>query len=112
MKYIITIFLATISLLSFAQNKDIDTTTFHVEGICGMCKDRIENAAYIKGVKKVTWDKETKILTVVYKPSKVTPQQIGQSVADAGHDNDYAKASAEAYSKIHDCCTYRETESH
>jgi len=112
MKYIITIFLAVVSIGSFAQNKDLDTTTFRVEGICGMCQDRIENAAYIKGVKKVSWDKETKIMTAIYKPSKVTPQQIGQSVADAGHDNDYAKATPEAYSKIHDCCLYREMESH
>jgi hypothetical protein len=112
MKYLFTLFLATFALGAFSQNNSLDTVSIKVEGICGMCQDRIENAAYIKGVKKVTWDKETRVLTCIYKPSKVSPQQIGQSVADAGHDNEYAKASAEAYGKIHDCCKYREMESH
>lgn len=112
MKYLITLFLAASTLCGFAQNKDLDTVTFRVEGICGMCQDRVENAAYLKGVKQVSWNKETKMLTAIYKPSKVTPQKIGQSIANAGHDNDYAKASDAAYGKIHDCCLYREMESH
>ena len=107
---IITVFLL-IGAQSYAQ-KGLDTTTFTVDGICGMCEDRIENAAYIKGVKKVDWDKETQKLTVIYKPKKVTIEEIAQSVADAGHDNEYVKASSEAYSQVHGCCKYRESEVH
>lgn len=112
LKYILIAILATITLPSAAQNATADTATFRVEGVCGMCKDRIENAAYIKGVKKVEWNKETKMLTVVYNPSKVSVEKIGQSIAKAGHDNAYAKASTAEYNKVHDCCRYREIDSH
>ena len=84
MKYLsLIIFSIALSVQALAQN-DVDTATVHVDGVCGMCKDRIENAAYIKGVKKATWDKETKILTVIYKPKKVTLLQIEESIAAAG----------------------------
>ncbi len=112
LKYILITIMAAFTLPAVAQNTTVQTDTFRVEGVCSMCKDRIENAAYIKGVKKVEWNKETKMLTVVYNPSKVTVQKIGQSIAKAGHDNDYAKASTAEYNKVHDCCRYREIDSH
>lgn len=112
MKYLsLLIFSFALSVQAFAQN-DVDTATVRVEGVCGMCKDRIENAAYIKGVKKATWDKETKTLTVIYKPNKVTLLQIEESIAAAGHDTERVKATEEAYNKVHDCCRYREVETH
>ena len=89
-----------------------DTASFTVNGICGMCKDRIENAAYIKGVKKATWDKEEQTLTVIYKPGKVTLDQIGKSLCEAGHDNQYATCTEEQYLRVHKCCRYRDQEVH
>lgn len=94
-----------------AQN-DVDTTTIRVEGVCGMCKERIENAAYIKGVKKATWDKESKMLTIIYNPKKVTLQKIEKSIAAAGHDTANIKATERAYLMVHKCCRYRELETH
>ena len=107
---IITLLFITSGLISSAGN--IDTASFEVSGICNMCKDRIENAAYIKGVKKATWDKETQMLTVIFKPNKVTVQQIAASVAEAGHDNAYVTCTEEQYLKVHNCCRYRENEVH
>ena len=44
MKKIIILIIALMPLLSFAQKakKDIQKTSFEVEGVCGMCKARIE----------------------------------------------------------------------
>lgn len=111
-KSLIIVFLSIFAFGAKAQEKSLDTATFKVEGICEMCKERIENAAYIKGVKKVDWDKETKMITVVFKPGKVSVQQIADSIAKAGHDNDYASAATLDYEKVHGCCKYREGESH
>jgi mercuric ion binding protein len=111
-KSLIIVFLSIFAFGAKAQEKSLDTATFKVEGICEMCKERIENAAYIKGVKKVDWDKETKMITIVYKPGKVTVQQVADSIAKAGHDNEYAKAEMSDYDKVHGCCKYREDESH
>ena len=113
MKYLAIFSLAVLfSLPAFAQNKSIDTATVEVDGVCGMCKERIENAAYIKGVKKATWDKETKMLTVIYQPKKVTILEIEESVAEAGHDTQDVKATDKAYAQIHNCCKYREDVTH
>ncbi len=109
------IFFLAIALISgmFANAQSAAATaTFKVDGVCEMCKERIENAAYIKGVKKAVWDKETKMLTVFYNPKKVTLQKIEESIAKAGHDTENVKASAEAYAKIHGCCEYREDDTH
>ena len=111
-KSIIFFFFLSLAVTVGAQNKSIDTASFTVDGICGMCEERIENAAYIKGVKQVDWNKDEQKLTVIYKPKKVTIQEVAQSVADAGHDNEYVKASDKAYSLVHNCCKYREQEVH
>lgn len=110
--FIITAILMLFTAAGFAQNKSLDTASFEVTGICGMCQERIENAAYIKGVKKVSWNKEKQELTVIYKPKKVTVKEVAQSVANAGHDNEYFKAPEDSYHKIHNCCKYRELEVH
>ena len=46
--------LLCISANSFAQKKTLSSDTIHVDGICEQCQKRIENAAYIKGVKHRT----------------------------------------------------------
>lgn len=84
------------------------TKTFEVQGVCGMCKERIENAALIKGVKMAEWDKKTEMLKVVYRPKKVTLEQIHRSVAEAGHETSEVAANPEAYSKLPGCCKYKD----
>lgn len=85
---------------------------FQVEGVCGMCKDRIENAVDLKGVKFAEWNKETSELFIVYKPKHISLEQIHQTLADAGHDTEMMKATNEAYNKVNGCCRYRELEKH
>lgn len=94
------------SFIAFAQS-DIKTETFEVEGNCNMCKKRIENAAYIKGVKRADWSKETHKLIVVYRPSKTTSAAIHQNIAKAGHSTDKVEAAEADYKKLPECCHYK-----
>ncbi len=87
---------------------NVETAEFKVEGVCGMCEKRIENAALIKGVKMAEWDKETKILKVIYQPQKVTLAQIHKAVAESGHTTDKVRADAEIYSQLPKCCLYED----
>ena len=93
-----------------AQKKAKETRTveFQVSGVCGMCKERIENGALIKGVKQVEYDRDTSKLKVVYRSDKVTEDEIHQAIAAIGHDTDKVKATEEAYGKLPDCCAYRD----
>ena len=87
-----------------AQKK---TATMKVYGNCDMCKSTIEGSLKKKdGVISKKWDKETKVLTVNYESSKITPEQIGKKVADAGYDNEYATAPDAKYNGLHSCCKY------
>jgi len=92
----------------WAQNKEIVTTEIAVEGVCKMCKKRIENAALIKGVKMAEWNNETGLLKLVYNSAKTSDTTICASVAKAGHDNKLVKASKEEYGSLPDCCLYRD----
>lgn len=104
--FFITIIFASFSAIA-QEKKDISTASFKVDGNCNMCKKRIENAAYIKGVKRAEWNKESKTLTVTYRSSKTSEQAIQESVAHAGHDAGTVKAAEEDYKKLPDCCAYK-----
>lgn len=91
----------------FAQDSKYKTEEFQVEGVCDQCKARIENAAYIKGVKHCEWNKETQMLTVIYNPEKVELIRIHEKIAEAGHDTDRIQATDESYHKLPKCCAYR-----
>jgi copper chaperone CopZ len=87
---------------------DLAEATFKVDGVCSMCKDRIETAAKeVKGVKKANWNKETKKATVHFKEEKVEKKAIQKAIAKAGHDTEKMKASDEAYAALPQCCKYR-----
>lgn len=110
-----TLFLIIASVLfinnTIAQEKakkEIKTITIKVEGNCEQCKKRIENAAYIKGVKNSSWNEETKNLTIVYRTDKVTEEQIQKAIAKSGHETPKVKADEEAYSNLPDCCKYKD----
>jgi len=83
------------------------TDTMTVYGNCGECKSRIEEASYVKGVKHAEWNKETKILTVVYNEDKTSREQIAIAAAKAGHDSPNHSATDKAYKKLPSCCAYR-----
>ncbi len=94
--------------ITFAQNKNAKATT-EVDGVCMMCKARIEKACLnTKGVKFAQWDVKTHQLSLVFDERKTNLKTIESSVLAAGHDVKEAKATDEAYAKVHACCKYRD----
>ncbi len=91
-----------------SDKKEIQTEEFKVSGLCAMCKDRIENAALIKGVKLAEWNKDNGNLKVVFRADKISLDSIQVEIAKAGHDTPLHKATEEAYRKLPDCCAYRD----
>lgn len=106
-RFIVFISIIFSTLTAVAEQKDIATETYKVQGNCGMCKKRIENAAYIKGVKRADWNKETHELTIVYKPSKTTSKDVLGAVAKAGHSSETVEATEQEYNSLPKCCQYK-----
>ncbi len=98
---------------SFAQDDDKWTTvSIEVDGVCGMCKDRIEGALDVKGIKHAEWSNATKMCEIVYRKDVITEKEVNQLIADIGHDTKTVKATDEVYSKLHGCCKYRSDVTH
>ena len=107
MKKIILLLLALAPLALFAQKKDIQKTTFEVNGVCGMCKARIEKTVFsIKGVKTASWDIPSHQFTLLYDANKVSLESVHQAIAKAGHDTPLATAPDEVYENLPLCCFY------
>lgn len=107
MKKVILILLLAMPLSLLAQKKDIQKTSFEVEGVCGMCKARIEKTAFgIKGVKTASWDIPTHQFTILYDANKVSIEDVHQAIANAGHDTPLATAPDEVYENLPMCCLY------
>lgn len=106
MKRLIIFITIIFSSLSVFAQSDIVTDSFKVDGTCTMCKKRIEDAAYIKGVKRADWNKETHTLTLVYRSSKTNLTKVEESIAKAGHHAAGIKATKEDYEKLPECCQY------
>ncbi len=111
MKKIICCALLFAGMAAQAQNKrTVTDTTVHfiVKGNCQMCKDRIEEAAHGRGVIEVSWDIDTKDLSLRYNPAQTTIDKVEQRIADVGHDTPHRKADDGVYKKLPDCCLYRD----
>ena len=106
--YKFTFLLISIILFNTGSHAQVSTTdTMMVYGKCNMCKKTIEGSLKEKdGIIAKNWNKDTKMLTVTYDASKINKEQIGQKIADAGYDNQYATATEKAYKKLHSCCQY------
>lgn len=113
MKYILSLMVVVIiSVNGIAQNKNAKHV-FKVNGICEMCKERIEEACLkTKGVKYADWNIETKQLKVFINEKKTNIKTVKENIAKVGHDTDTVKATQEDYNNIHGCCKYREDETH
>lgn len=90
----------------FAQDKKkTETIVIKTSSICGTCKYNIEKALSLeKGVKSVVLDVDSKIATIVYKPSKTNPDKLRKAISEAGYDADEVKANPKAYENLAPCC--------
>jgi copper chaperone CopZ len=108
MKKIILIFTVLLTTATFAQNKNAKAS-IEVDGVCMMCKDRIEKAAIrTKGVKSAVWNVDTHELKLIYDERKTDLKTISAKIASVGHDTKEIKATDEQYDSVHPCCKYRD----
>jgi copper chaperone CopZ len=107
---IMSVFVALVMVTGFVSEskpKKVETIKITVDGCCGQCKDRIEAAMDIKGVRFAEWNKESKILTVTYSTKKLTVEDIHRKVAAVSHDTELFKADDAVYNELPGCCQYR-----
>jgi Cu(I)/Ag(I) efflux system membrane fusion protein len=79
-----------------------------VQGLCEMCRKRIETAAKgVAGVVSATWDRQTRQLRFSHRPQETSPDAVAQAVARAGHDTENYKAGNNVYDALPECCHYR-----
>ncbi|MBK7433771.1 MAG: TonB-dependent receptor [Chitinophagaceae bacterium] len=81
--------------------------SFTVYGACVQCKDRIEKAAKIKGVRSAYWDENTKLLSLLLSPAMADLNKIKNRIAAVGHDLEDRKAPDAVYNALPACCLYR-----
>ena len=110
MKKVIIVLVLLVTTVTFAQNKN-ERVSIEVDGVCLMCKDRIEKAAIrTKGVKSAIWNVDTHELKLIYDARKTNLDSISKKIASVGHDTKALKATEEAYNSVHPCCKYRDDE--
>ena len=81
-----------------------------VQGLCEMCKERIENTAKaVNGVHTAIWNLKTKQLHLGFDPSLTSADAVARAIAKVGHDTDKYKADKATYDALPDCCKYRES---
>ncbi len=107
---VILIAIALICLMAFTSKVKPTTAKFKVFGNCPQCKDRMETALDVKGIKSAEWNVDTKIMEVVYLSNKITIEKIHEIIAASGHDTEKAKAPDAVYLKLPDCCMYRDND--
>lgn len=103
---------AGIQVQSQAQSKSITDTTFKVAGICDICKERIEDAAYIKGVKLAEWTQDSQSLRLVFKNTKISLKEVQQKIAEAGHAMPNFPETEEGYANLPECCKFKTVAPH
>ena len=83
--------------------------TIYVQGVCGMCKKRIETAALkVDGVQSAVWNENSKKLSVKYSVHKREAiDEVERKISAVGHDAGNEKATDEAYKSLPECCQYR-----
>jgi mercuric ion binding protein len=97
-----------ITAVTFAQEKN-RKMIMEVDGVCEMCKLRIEKAALgVKGVKYAFWDIPSHQLSLIMDERKTNAMEVKTALVAVGHDTKELKATEEAYTKVMPCCKYRD----
>ena len=106
--FILTFLVLFFTVDSISQTK---SEVIFVDGVCGMCEKRIEsNCLATKGIKLADWNKENRMLKVIFNEKKISLEQIHKKIASIGHDTKLENAPDEAYNNLYMCCKYRDEE--
>jgi periplasmic mercuric ion binding protein len=91
-----------------AQGRNVEEVTLTVLGNCGMCKDRIEKAAYtVRGVRRADWDMNKQKLTLSFRNDRTDQETIERAIAKAGHDTENFLTDEKTHANLHHCCVYK-----
>lgn len=109
---ILLMILISFSLIQAAESEYVikkeskyDTVEIQTSAVCGDCKNRLEHdISFVKGVKSVELDNDTKVLTVVYRKDKTTVKDIKVAVTKVGYDADEMLADQKAHDRLPACC--------
>jgi len=111
MKKVVAIVCFLMSVVFVQAQKKVDTLQVKTNIYCShfqICETGDatfkNNFIYNKGIKSYHVDDKSNIITVVYKPKKITPDEIRQAIANMGFDADDVKADEEAHNKLDACC--------
>jgi copper chaperone CopZ len=100
--------LVTLAIVGFAQEpvkKKTEEIQIKTSLMCKMCKERITNGLiYEKGIKDVSIDIPSKIVTVKYNTKQTNPDKIRTSISKMGYDADKVAGDPKAYEKLPPCC--------
>jgi len=113
MKYFFLTLSLFLTVNAFGQKKI--ELKFFTAGVCNMCEARIETALLdLNGVWTAEWNVKTHETFVVYRPKRISEEQIHQAISNAGHDQicscekEKILAPDKIYENIHNCCKYRD----
>ncbi len=110
--FLMTICVLFMVLVGYGQEKN-KKMSFEVDGVCEMCKMRIEKAALgVPGVKFAEWDIASHQLSLIMDERKTNSMAIKTALVTVGHDTKELKATEEAYNSVHPCCRYRDIDPH
>ncbi|MEP1096033.1 MAG: heavy metal-associated domain-containing protein [Cyclobacteriaceae bacterium] len=85
-----------------AKGNQIEIQT---SAICEMCQHAIEyDLAFVKGVKSAELNLDNKVVTVLYNPKKISPDEIRTSITKVGYHADFMARDSIAYDKLPFCC--------
>ena len=93
-------------LIKVNSTQPIKRIKFHISGVCSMCKNRIETALDIEGIKFASWSIKTKMCVIKFTPEIISENKIHQLIAKLGHDTPNCKATDEDYNNLYYCCHY------
>lgn len=95
-----------------AQIKNTRTASLRIDGDCGMCEKRIEDAGNVKNVARVSWDPDTKQATIAFDSTRTNLDAILKRISLAGYDTPNYLAPDAAYAQLPSCCQYDRTMKH
>ena len=103
MRLLIIFCFVSFSFFSYAQQSPTnnDEASLEVLGNCGICKKRIEKAAFsVKGVKYASWDIPSGQLRLIYNGKKTNLDVIEMQIAGSGHDTENHETTLETYNLL------------
>jgi len=107
-KVLLIVSFLLIGITAEAQKKNAKVSV-EIDGVCMMCKKRIEKAALnTKGVKFASWDVKTHKLSLILDERKTSLKTVQKNIAAVGHDSKGFKATEHAYNSVNPCCKYRD----